>query len=147
MQIQGIWQTIATQPHQSANKSSPSNPITSDELSNSNGITQSEPAIRSIDMHNISPNEYNELVRAGLAELPVPMLLPGGRVHLDGQQAEMGDVKMDYIAQIEQSMKYSQSIGDSEGVDFLRMRLSIVKELHGNEYAVQESNKGINTTA
>ncbi|MCE9687645.1 hypothetical protein LZP73_15765 [Shewanella sp. AS16] len=101
----------------------------------------------SIDMHNISANEYNELVRSGITDLPVPLVLPGGRVQLDGQQSEMGEVKTDYIAQITQSIEFKKSIGDISGVDFLMKRLAQVEELHGKEYTPTQAGTGIDQLA
>ena len=146
MQIQGIRQNVATPTVQLVDDNNRLNSTSSTELNPKGISTQAEPSMREIDMHNISPNEYNELVRSGHADLPVPILFPGGRVHLDGQQEEMGDVKMDYIAQIEQLIEYRQSIGDTDGANFLLNRLTVVEGLHGQEYESHESSKGINIT-
>jgi hypothetical protein len=146
MQIQGIRQNVATPTTQLVKNNDHLNSTSSTEQNPKGISTQAEPSMRSIDMHNISPNEYNELVRSGKADLPVPIPLPGGQFHIDGKQAEMGDVKMDYIAQIEQSIKYSQSIDDTDGADFLLNRLTIVEDLNGQEYESRDSSKGINIT-
>ncbi len=147
MQIQEVRQNVATSTAPLVNNNDRSNSTSSAELNPKGISTQVEPSMRAIDMHNISPNEYNELVRSGKADLPVPMLHPGGRVHLDGQQADRGDVKVDYIAQIEQEIKFSQSIGDTDGADFLLNRLTIVEALHGQEYESRDSSKGIDIKA
>lgn len=147
MHIQEMRQNIAMSTALFVNNNDRLNSTSNAELTHKGISTQAESSMRAIDMHNISPNEYNELVRSGKADLPVPMLHPGGRVYLDGQQADMGDVKMDYIAQIEQAIKFSQSIGDEDGANFLLNRLTIVETLHGQEYESLESSKGINISA
>ena len=84
-----------------------------------------------IDMHNISPNEYNQLTRSGVTDLADPIIFPNGQVRLDGMQAEMGDVKTDYISQINQQIDYAKSIGDENTIQHLSERLSLVNDLHG----------------
>lgn len=84
-----------------------------------------------IDMHNITPNEYDALTKAGITDLATPIIFPGGRIHLDGKQAELGDVKADYIGQINNSIEAANFRGDTSSVKFLQERLEVVKELHG----------------
>lgn len=145
MDLQGVGQTNAT--YMSRDLPSSQDVSSSQSKDVIEKSHSSEPQIRTIDMRNISPNEYNELVRAGLADLPVPMVLPGGRVHLDGQQELMADVKTDYIAQIEQSIEFSKSIDDKASVLFLQKRLAIVTELHGQEYESSQATKGVDVKA
>ncbi|MCF2909800.1 hypothetical protein L1285_15850 [Pseudoalteromonas sp. DL2-H2.2] len=146
MNIQGMGQNFAvtnTNKYNTAGKSQVSAYQQTDAVKTSSG-GQAE---QTIDMNSISPNQYNALVRSGVADLAVPMVLPGGRVHLDGQQAQMGDVKTDYIGQIKQSIEFSESIGDVGQVDFLKERLAVVRALHGQSYMPSEASEGLNITA
>ncbi|NKC18419.1 MULTISPECIES: hypothetical protein [Pseudoalteromonas] len=145
MEIQGVGQIFATSGNNS-NKLAQSGLETDSAFSSSSSSVESQIEKR-IDMHNISPNEYNMLVRAGVADLPIPMVLPNGRLYLDGQQGKMGDVRTDYIGQIEQSIKYSKSIGDVNQANFLENRLAIVKELHGKDYLQTEHALGLDVMA
>lgn len=124
--------------------------VESSQMGATTGSSQKDSVQQSkvVDMHNISPNEYAELVRSGLAELPVPMVLPpGGRIYLDGDPTVLGNLKTDYIGQIENSMDFCQSICDHKMAEFYAGRLSIVKNLHGLEYSPTESAAGIDITA
>lgn len=147
MNIQGIRQTVAETTGQilpaRENKS-----VATTETSDTNiGIDiNKQSSQKRIDMRNISPNDYNELVRSGITDLPVPMVQPGGRLHLDGQQADMADIKTDYIDQIEQSIASKTRIGDLNGVDFLKERLDKVKALHGQEFTPIDGAEGIHLT-
>lgn len=98
---------------------------------------------RVIDMRNISPNEYSELVRAGITELPAPMLLPLGIFDLYGRRADLSDQKVDYLAQLEQSLMFNESIGDVKSAAFLRERLAIVNALHGKTVTSAALSQGI----
>ncbi|MDH3326447.1 MAG: hypothetical protein OEM38_07010 [Gammaproteobacteria bacterium] len=146
MQIQGTLQKISMPENVRASLSSRSEAIDNTQASSSDKEI-SNPPKKTIDMHDISPREYSELVRAGLADIPVPIIFPGGRVHLDGKQAEMADVKTDYIAQSKNSIELKKSIGDTSGADFLLSRLSVVEELHGVKFLPKENSKGIDLTA
>ncbi|KZN62390.1 hypothetical protein N473_19245 [Pseudoalteromonas luteoviolacea CPMOR-1] len=147
MNIQGMGQNIAaTNPYGGQNQ-----PRVNGYQQNIESVTGSherKPEVeQTINMHNISPNEYNAMVRSGVADLAVPMVLPGGRIHLDGHQAEMGDVKTDYIGQIEQSIEFSESIGDIKNAEFLKNRLAIVKDLHGQSFMLTQSSEGVSIKA
>ncbi|KZN44654.1 hypothetical protein [Pseudoalteromonas luteoviolacea] len=133
MYIQGMGQSYAAREHYTAQNKSDlkANTRAAGTLASHDEVIKTE---QRIDMRNISPNEYNELVRSGVADLPVPMVLPGGRIYLDGRQADMGDVKTDYIGQIEQSIEFNQDIGDFDQIAFLKDRLAIVKGLHGQTF-------------
>ncbi|MCF6441804.1 hypothetical protein L1077_20415 [Pseudoalteromonas luteoviolacea] len=133
MYIQGMGQSYAANEHFTAQNTSAikANSQEAGTVASRDEVIKTE---QRIDMRNISPNEYNELVRSGVADLPVPMVLPGGRIYLDGRQTEMGDVKTNYIGQIEQSIEFNQDIGDFGQVAFLKDRLAIVKGLHGQTF-------------
>lgn len=109
----------------------------------SNNTAGTEPEKVHIDMRNISPDEYSALVRSGLADIPVPMVLPDGQYHLDGKQSDLSNKKVDYIGQIERSIEFGKSVGDFKSVDFLTDRLAQVKALHGVEYLPIKDSKGI----
>ncbi|SEI08005.1 hypothetical protein SAMN05660691_03420 [Rheinheimera pacifica] len=142
MDISGIRQNIAVEKSQYSqyNTNAISN-FKSSGISSDNTVT--EPEKVHIDMRNISPDEYSELVRSGIADIPVPMILPDGQYHLDGKQSDLSNKKVDYIGQIEKSIEFSKSIGDHKSVDFLTGRLDQVKKLHGLEYIPIQDSKGI----
>lgn len=122
---------------------------TSQKNSSSVSLSQLTPKVSSIedsnsyefkiDMHNISPNEYDALTKAGITDLATPIIFPGGRVHLNGKQAEMADVKADYLAQIENSIEAAKSRGDTQSVEFFSERLKVVQELHGRTVTIQQN--------
>lgn len=143
MDISGIRQNFAMEKGQYSqyNANTVSNFQSSGIFANNTAGT--EPERVHIDMRNISPDEYSALVRSGIADIPVPMILPDGQYHLGGKQSDLSNKKVDYIGQIEKSIEFSKSIGDHKSVDFLTDRLDQVKKLHGLEYIPIQDSKGI----
>lgn len=143
MDISGVRQNIAVEKGQYSQYNT--NAISNFKSAGiSSGNTVTEPEKVHIDMRNISPDEYSELVRSGIADIPVPMILPDGQYHLDGKQSDLSNKKVDYIGQIERSIEFGKSVGDFKSVDFLTDRLAQVKALHGVEYLPVKDSKGVN---
>jgi len=105
-------------------------------ISPSNENQQSIP--RKVDMRNISLNEINELIRAGVDGLLDVMPWPGINLEqfkndIDGSYREqLANKKIDFLGQIERSISFEKSRGQS--TNFLDNILSNLKQIHGTEF-------------
>lgn len=95
---------------------------------------------KTIDMRNISLNEINTLIKAGVDGLLD--ILPAVPAALNSQNSDAfaSDVKVDFIRQLEANIDFKKSMG--ENVDFLSQVLANIKSLDGMKFPLN-----INTTA
>jgi len=141
MNITSTGQYLPVSNTQSDNKvASP----TSNSASISRENQQSIP--KKVDMRNISLNEVNELIRAGVDGLLDVMPWSGidldkYKNNIDGSyRKELSNKKIDFIGQIERSISFEKSRGQS--TNFLDNILSNLKQIHGTEFPTK-----IDTTA
>lgn len=93
---------------------------------------------RRVDMRNVSLDEINELIRAGvdglLDVLPVSSI-DIDRVNRDADgsyRAAISSRKIDFLGALEKSIEFEKSIGKS--TDFLEKSLANLKRINGMEF-------------
>lgn len=87
-----------------------------------------QPAAAKVDMHHVSLNEINALIKSGVDGLLD--VLPAIPSSINGDYADdVGDVKVDFIASIEGQIAFNKS--RNEDTTFLQQVLNKVKKLDG----------------
>jgi len=98
-----------------------------------NSISQNNTQSSKIDMRSISIHEVNTLIKSGESALldVVPFIPPNVLQQYDYDPEKIGTVSVDLIGQVETSIEFKKSIGES--TDFLESVLNKFKTLDGTE--------------
>ncbi|WP_426992467.1 hypothetical protein [Methylomonas sp. CM2] len=124
MNIAAIGQTLAAYAAQTGN----SRPAIA--TSREAGATSAvDSTARTVDLHNVSLNEINSLIKAGVDGLLdiVPMM--HGNLFANTEPQAQADVKIDYLGQIEGAIAFDKSRGTN--TDFLESVLTKLKRIDG----------------
>lgn len=124
MNINPIGQTLAAYTAQAGN-SRPANPA-----SREAGATPvAGNATRTVDLHNVSLNEINSLIKAGVDGLLDIAPMMHGNLFANADPQARADVKIDYLGQIEGAIAFDKSRGAN--TDFLESVLTRLKRIDG----------------
>ncbi|WGS85424.1 hypothetical protein [Methylomonas sp. UP202] len=124
MNIATIGQTLAAYTAQAGN-SRPAN-VTSREA----GATPvAANATRTVDLRNVSLNEINSLIKAGVDGLLDIAPMMHGNLFANADPQARADVKIDYLGQIEGAIAFDKSRGTN--TDFLESVLTKLKRIDG----------------
>jgi len=126
MNISSLGQNFSNIYTSSGNKVPPQ-PIVENDTSPNN------PQSKKIDMRNISIDEVNTLVKSGESALldVIPFIPPSILQQYDYDSEKVGKINVDLIGQVEASIKFKKSIGES--TSFLEDVLNKFKDLDGKE--------------
>lgn len=92
-------------------------------------VADQSQASRTVDMRQVSLNEINALIKSGVAGLlDIVPYIPTATITPSGAR-DAGDVKVDYLGQIEGLIEFQQS--RHEDTAFLEKVLSNVKRIDG----------------
>jgi hypothetical protein len=95
-------------------------------------IDTKQTSSKKIDLHNISQNEVNELIRAGILDLDANTLIiiPDKIVEKYGKEYAM-NIKIDLIKQTENKIAYNKSVGQPTEHD--EKALTYLNSIHGKD--------------
>jgi hypothetical protein len=100
----------------------------------------SDTQVKTINMRNVSLNEINALIRAGVDGLLDIAPAVSSQLNNPYETGSAANIKVDFISQIEATIEFQKSRG--ENVDFLNHVLANIKSIDGMKMPT-----GINTVA
>ncbi|MDQ7072875.1 MAG: hypothetical protein Q9N32_04410 [Gammaproteobacteria bacterium] len=126
MNISALGQSFTATNPLSGNKAPPQSKM-------ENSISQNNTQSTKVDMKNISIHEVNTLIKSGESSLldVVPFIPPNTLQQYDYNPEKIGTIRVDLIGQVETSIEFKRSIGES--TDFLESVLKNFKALDGTE--------------